>query len=125
MEVTPPPPSISCLTAGDRIGLALTAEASFISSISVIVIFIWIGWNVRWYRKTFPNGDWKLFQGPADVYMFSVFVFDFWQAMGGVLDVRWAHNGIVTTGHYCTAQGVIQQIGEVGVALITSCVSSL
>ena len=39
--------------------------------------------------------------------------------MGGVLDVRWAHNGIVTTGHYCTAQGIIQQIGEVGVALIT------
>ncbi|KAI0269578.1 hypothetical protein BGY98DRAFT_299589 [Russula aff. rugulosa BPL654] len=33
--------------------------------------------------------------------------------MGGVLDVRWAHNGIVTTGHYCTAQGVIQQIGEI------------
>ena len=39
--------------------------------------------------------------------------------MGGILDVRWAHNGIVTTGSYCTAQGVIQQIGELGVALIT------
>jgi len=39
--------------------------------------------------------------------------------MGGILDVRWAHNGIVTTGPYCTAQGVIQQIGELGVALIT------
>jgi hypothetical protein len=39
--------------------------------------------------------------------------------MGGVLDIRWAHNGIVTTGHFCTAQGIIQQIGEVGVALIT------
>jgi hypothetical protein len=93
---------------------------------------------VRWYRKTFPDGDWKLFQGPADVYMvcltifslpfaqlieypqqFSLFVFDFLQAMGGALDVQWAHNGIVTTGHYCTAQGIIQQIGEVGVALIT------
>ena len=52
-------PSISCLTQGQSIGLAvssssslfvsnssnlqLTAEASFISSISVIVIFIWIG----------------------------------------------------------------------------------
>ncbi|KAI0264051.1 hypothetical protein BGY98DRAFT_1181975 [Russula aff. rugulosa BPL654] len=112
-------PPISCLSHGESIGLALTAEASLISCISVIVIFIWIGWNVRWYRKTFPNGDWKLFQGPADVYMFSLFVFDFLQAMGGVLDVRWAHNGIVTTGHYCTAQGIIQQIGEVGVALIT------
>ena len=39
--------------------------------------------------------------------------------MGGILDVRWAHNGIVTTGSYCTAQGVIQQTGELGVGLIT------
>ncbi len=31
----------------------------------------------------------------------------------------WAHNGIVTGGPYCTAQGVTQQIGELGVALIT------
>ncbi len=39
--------------------------------------------------------------------------------MGGILDVRWAHDGIVTEGPYCTAQGVIQQIGQLGVALIT------
>ena len=39
--------------------------------------------------------------------------------MGGILDVRWAHNGIVTVGSYCTAQGAIQQIGQLGVALIT------
>jgi hypothetical protein len=39
--------------------------------------------------------------------------------MGGVFNIRWAHNGIVTTGHYCTAQGIVQQIGELGVALIT------
>jgi hypothetical protein len=39
--------------------------------------------------------------------------------MGGILDVRWAHNGIVMVGPYCTAQGVIQQIGQLGVALIT------
>jgi len=60
-----------------------------------------------------------LFQGPTDIYMASLFVFDILQAMGGILDVRWAHRGIVTTGPYCTAQGVIQQIGELGVALIT------
>jgi len=112
-------PSISCLTQGQSIGLALTAEASFISSLSIVVIFILICRNVLWYWRTFPNHDWKLFQGPADVYMFFLFLFDFIQAMGGVVDVRWAHDGIVTTGHYCTAQGIIQQIGEVGVALIT------
>jgi hypothetical protein len=46
-------------------------------------------------------------------------VFDFIQAMGGVFDVRWVHSGIVTTGHYCTAQGIVQQSGELGGALIT------
>ncbi|KAF8502220.1 hypothetical protein F5888DRAFT_1177482 [Russula emetica] len=112
-------PSISCLTHGESIGLVLIAEASLISLISIVVILIWIGWNVRWYRKKFPNGDWKLFQRPADIYMFSLFVFDILQATGGILNIRWAHNGIVTTGHYCTAQGLIQQIGELGVALIT------
>jgi hypothetical protein len=52
-------------------------------------------------------------------WQFSLFAFDLLQAMGGILDVRWAHNGIVTTGSYCTAQGIVQQIGELGVALIT------
>jgi len=112
-------PSISCLTHGDSIGLVLTAEASVLSCIWVTVIFFWIGWNVHWYRKRFPNGGWKLFQGPVDIYMFSLFVFDFIQTIGGILNIRWAHNGIVTKGSYCTAQGLIEQIGDLGVALMT------
>ncbi|KAH9979159.1 hypothetical protein BJV74DRAFT_131271 [Russula compacta] len=107
------------LTRGQSIGLALIVEASLISGASVMGILIWIGWNLRWYRRMLPNGDWKLFQWPADIYMFSLFLFDFVQAIGGILDVRWAHNGTVTTGPYCTAQGIIQQTGELGSALIT------
>ncbi|KAF8502200.1 hypothetical protein F5888DRAFT_1177000 [Russula emetica] len=114
-----PGPSISCLTPGDSTGLAVGAVASFLSCICVIVIFVWIGWNVHWYKKTFPNGNWKLFHGPADIYMFSLFVFDILQAIGGILSIKWAHNGIVTTGPYCTTQGIVEQIGELGVALIT------
>jgi hypothetical protein len=53
------------------------------------------------------------------VRQLSLFVFDILQALGGFLDVRWAHDGVVTTGLYCSAQGIIQQIGELGVALIT------
>jgi hypothetical protein len=53
------------------------------------------------------------------VSQFSLFLFDILQAWGGILNVRWAHNGIVTTGPYCTAQGILQQAGELGVALIT------
>ena len=39
--------------------------------------------------------------------------------MGGVFDDRWAHSGIVTTGNYCTGQGILEEIGQLGVALIT------
>jgi len=111
--LTDPHPTISCLTHGQTIGLALTAEASFLSLAAVIVIFVLIGRNVLRY------GVWNLLRVPADIYMLSLFVYDILQAMGGILDVRWAHDGVVTVGPYCTAQGVIQQIGQLGVALIT------
>ncbi|KAI0266782.1 hypothetical protein BC834DRAFT_954142 [Gloeopeniophorella convolvens] len=114
-----PNPTITCLTHGQGIGLALTAEASFVSLSAVLVMFVLIWRNVRRYKKVLPNGDWKLLQVPSDIYMLALFGFDIIQALGGIFDVRWAHNGIVQTGSYCTAQGVVQQIGELGVALIT------
>ena len=46
-------------------------------------------------------------------------MFEFLQTIGGILMIKWAHDGIVTTGPYCTAQGLIEQIGDLGVALIT------
>ncbi|KAF8502191.1 hypothetical protein F5888DRAFT_1918898 [Russula emetica] len=115
-------PSISCLTPGESIGFVLTAEASLLSCISVVVIFIWICVRPASHScvyPTFPDRNWKLFKGPADIYMLSLFVFDLLQATGGILNIRWAHNGIVTTGPYCTAQGLVEQIGDLGVALIT------
>jgi hypothetical protein len=126
-------PTISCLTQGQSIGLALTAEASFLSLAAVIVIFVLIGvcpttsavtylsslTRTVQRRWVLPNGDRKLLHTPADIYMLSLFLYDILQAMGGILDVWWAHDGIVTVGPYCTAQGVIQQLGQLGVALIT------
>jgi hypothetical protein len=65
----------------------LVAEASFLSLGAVLVIFVLIVvrsisfqlchpvWrtlaqrNLRRYRKTLPNGDWKLLQTPTDIYM--------------------------------------------------------
>jgi hypothetical protein len=47
-----------------------------------------------------------------DVFMLSLFVADLVQAIGAVMDVRWVHSGRVEAGAFCTAQGVVQQIGE-------------
>ncbi|KAH9002018.1 hypothetical protein EDB86DRAFT_3074362 [Lactarius hatsudake] len=109
--------TVTYLTHGQSIGLALTAEASFLSLAAVIIALALTVRNVLLYRRAYPNGGRKL--GSSDIYLLSLFAYDVLQALGGILDVRWAHNGIVTVGSYCTAQGVIQQSGELGVALIT------
>ncbi|KAI0297088.1 hypothetical protein BC826DRAFT_173311 [Russula brevipes] len=131
-----PSPSISCLTRRESIGLVLAAEASslsfvFWSSYSSGFVYVplssaylssltsYIQWNVRWYRKKFPKRGRKLFERPFDIYMLFLFVFDCIQAIGGMLNIWWAHIGIVRTGPYCTVQGITQQTGELGVALIT------
>ncbi|KAH9048657.1 hypothetical protein EDB83DRAFT_2227100 [Lactarius deliciosus] len=107
------------LTNGQSIGLGLIVEASILSFGALIVIFILIARNLLRYRRSLPNGDWKLLRTPADIYMLSLFSYDLVQAIGGILNVRWAHDGIVTMGSYCTAQGIMKQMGELGVALLT------
>ncbi|KAH9953516.1 hypothetical protein BC827DRAFT_1159194 [Russula dissimulans] len=112
-------PSITCLTRGQSIGLVLTAEASFVSLVSVVIIFILIVRNVIRHQKAFPKRDWKLLRMPPDIYMLSLFIFDVVHAIGGILNVRWAVKGVITMGPYCSAQGIIKQIAGLGTALIT------
>jgi len=54
-----------------------------------------------------------------NAWQFSLFIFDFIHAIGGILNVRWAGDGQVAMGSYCVAQGIIKQIGALGTALIT------
>jgi hypothetical protein len=42
---------------------------------------------------------------------------DFIQALGGLFNIRWVAQGYITEGPYCTSQGVLKQMGDVGVAL--------
>lgn len=52
--------------------------------------------------------------------MLSLFCSDILQGLGGVLNVRWIHDGKLEDGSYCTAQGAIQQLGETSVAMTTT-----
>ncbi|KAI0314284.1 hypothetical protein OF83DRAFT_1064113 [Amylostereum chailletii] len=112
-------PTIYCLTRGQSVGLAFAAESAFISFVSVTGVFLLIARNVLRHKRAHPKGKWRLLREPTDVYMFSLLVLDAVQAMGNVLDVRWVNIGKVFTGSYCNAQGIIQQFGELGVALST------
>ncbi|KAJ6521955.1 hypothetical protein DFH09DRAFT_212956 [Mycena vulgaris] len=110
-------PAIHCLTRGQSIGLTVTAESGLISLVAVLGVFCLIIRNgIRHVRRT---GKWSLVQEPMDVLMLSLFVADLLQALGAVVDVRWVHSGKVEVGSFCTAQGVIQQLGETSVAITT------
>ncbi|KIY67089.1 hypothetical protein CYLTODRAFT_15310 [Cylindrobasidium torrendii FP15055 ss-10] len=63
----------------------------------------------------------RFIQNPMDIFMLSLFVVDLFQALGSVLDVKWISEGSVQIGPVCTAQGVLQQLGETrtGVAITT------
>ncbi|KAJ7282868.1 hypothetical protein C8J57DRAFT_53677 [Mycena rebaudengoi] len=110
-------PSIHCLTRGQSIGLTVTTEAGLISLVAVLGVLTFINRNaIRHIRRT---GKWSIVQAPMDVFMLSLFVADLVQAIGAVMDVRWVHSGHVEAGAFCTAQGVVQQIGETAVAITT------
>ncbi|KAJ7835958.1 hypothetical protein B0H13DRAFT_2107597 [Mycena leptocephala] len=54
-----------------------------------------------------------------DVFMLSLFTADLFQSLGVVMDVQWINDGIVHAGSLCTAQGVLQNIGQAGIAMTT------
>ncbi|KAJ7033369.1 hypothetical protein C8F04DRAFT_623175 [Mycena alexandri] len=110
-------PSIHCLTRGQSIGVVVRIESGLISLVAVVGVFILIIRNgIRHVRRT---GKWHLVQEPMDVLMLSLFGADLIQAVGAVMDIQWVHSGVVAVGPFCTAQGVVQQLGETSAAMIT------
>ena len=52
------------------------------------------------------------------VSQLSLFVWDILQSVIGILNIRWVNDGMITSGPYCTAQGIIDQMAPLGTALI-------
>jgi len=51
--------------------------------------------------------------------MLSLFFADLLQAIGAVTYLKWVGSGHLEVGEFCSAQGILKQSGEVGVALST------
>jgi len=60
-----------------------------------------------------------LIRHSTDIYMLSLFAFDMIMATAKSMYVKWIHEGKVYTGDFCTAQGIVQQLGDTGSALAT------
>ncbi|KAF8915566.1 hypothetical protein CPB85DRAFT_413173 [Mucidula mucida] len=115
--------AVHCLTRGQSIGLTIISESGFISLFAVLYVFYIIFGNAYRHARTTSGKDWRFIQEPMDVFMLSLFAADFLQALGAVLDIKWINEGVVEVGSFCTAQGVIQQLGETGVAITTMAIA--
>ncbi|KII94773.1 hypothetical protein PLICRDRAFT_47785 [Plicaturopsis crispa FD-325 SS-3] len=94
---------IHCLTRGETVGLTLDVVAAFISLFALLIIFGCMAWNVK---HALP-GQRRLIQEPLDLYM----------ALSMILSAKWVNDGKTEVGAVCTAQGIMQQLGETGVAM--------
>ncbi|KLO07850.1 hypothetical protein SCHPADRAFT_944922 [Schizopora paradoxa] len=106
------------LSRTESVGLAFFVEAGILSASSLSLLFFLIVRNILRYKK-YADFKWSLVEQPADVYVLSLFVADALQSIGASMSARWIHDGVVKAGPYCTAQGVIQQLGETSVGLAT------
>jgi len=111
--------SIHCLTRSQSIGLTVVAEAGLVSLVAVSYVFTIILRNIGWRIRRASGKALHVFDGPMDLLMFSLFSADVLQAIGAVMSIKWIQDGKVEVGGFCRAQGIVQQLGETGVAMTT------
>ncbi|KDR75017.1 hypothetical protein GALMADRAFT_69346 [Galerina marginata CBS 339.88] len=111
--------SIHCLTRGESIGLTVVAEAGLLSLVAVSYVLTIILRNFIWRFRNATKEERSVFHEPMDLLMFSLFSADALQALGAVMDIKWVQEGKVEAGGFCNAQGIVQQLGETGVAMTT------
>ncbi|KAF8523127.1 hypothetical protein BU17DRAFT_86279 [Hysterangium stoloniferum] len=105
---------------GTRLGITLVAEAACLSFLSVICLLSYVGFKA--FRNRHSSA--RLFiRSHLDLYFLGLLFFDLIQALGGVMDIRWVAMTGVSEGPYCKVQGVLEQFGDVGVALCSMAIA--
>jgi len=103
------------LTFGQRIGLFILAEISAISASAVVLLLGYIAYSTIIIRRG-AERRWRL-QSPVHLFLLNQVMCDLIQALGGLMNMKWSFDGSVHPGSFCTAQGLIKQLADVGTAL--------
>ncbi|KAG8748249.1 hypothetical protein FRC10_007638 [Ceratobasidium sp. 414] len=109
----------SALLPKHRIGMSAVAVTGFLSSIAVIVL---LGYTVRNHiqlRRLELAGPARrastFFRTHVDFYMLSLLFADLLQ--GAMVNIEWVRGAQCYCGALCRAQGILQVLGESGVAM--------
>ncbi|KAI0067791.1 Snf7-domain-containing protein [Artomyces pyxidatus] len=100
---------------GERLGLLFLVELSAVSAAAVSILLLYIAYSAITIRPGSIR-TWKA-ESPVHLYFLNQLVCDLVQAVGGLMNIKWIVDAAVVEGDFCTAQGVVKQIGDVGTAL--------
>ncbi|KAI9445086.1 hypothetical protein H4582DRAFT_1913234 [Lactarius indigo] len=103
------------LTFGSRIGVFILAEISAVSACAVIILLGYIAYSAISIRSG-SRRRWRI-ESPVHLFLLNQLVCDLIQALGGLMNMKWVFDGTVHPGSFCTAQGLIKQLADVGTAL--------
>ncbi|KAH9066383.1 hypothetical protein EDB87DRAFT_714430 [Lactarius vividus] len=104
--------SYSC---NERIGIFILAEISAVSACAVTILLVYIAYSAINIRSG-SRRRWRI-ESPVHLFLLNQLVCDLIQALGGLMNMKWAFDGTVQHGPFCTAQGLIKQLADVGTAL--------
>jgi len=99
------------LLHGELIGVVFDFFAGMISAVAAIYVLFQI--SRRLHKEGWSNWD------ALHVSVTALFVAEFILGVGHAMSLKWAIQSKVYTGTFCTAQGVMRQMGGTAVALTT------
>ncbi|KAF9517168.1 hypothetical protein BS47DRAFT_1483386 [Hydnum rufescens UP504] len=107
---------------GLRAGILLISEVavvSFIAATALLLFALYKAIGHYWRYRGWGPEDSAL-QPVSVLFLCAIFMDKrVIQAVGSILSARWAFDGAVIEGSYCTAQAVLKQFGNNGVAWFT------
>ncbi|QRW17909.1 G protein coupled glucose receptor regulating Gpa2 protein [Rhizoctonia solani] len=110
-----------------QIGLSAIVTTGLASSLAVVILLGYVVRNHVQLRRLELAGPTKrsshFFRTHVDFYMLSLLVADLLQGLGAVVNIEWIRGAECYCGSLCKAQGVIQTLGETGVAMSTLAIS--
>ncbi|CAE6476337.1 unnamed protein product [Rhizoctonia solani] len=110
-----------------QVGLSAIVATGLASSLAVVILLGYVVRNHVQLRKLELTGPTKrsshFFRTHVDFYMLSLLFADLLQGLGAVVNIEWIRGAECYCGSLCRAQGVIQILGEAGVAMSTLAIS--
>ncbi|KZT33850.1 hypothetical protein SISSUDRAFT_1065796 [Sistotremastrum suecicum HHB10207 ss-3] len=103
------------LTDAEFLGLGFTVAAAALSALSVLALLAHIFRRISTIRYNLRLGRYCYLQ----VFFLSLLLSDLLLSVGTLISIMWILDGGVSEGPLCTAQAIIRQAGQLGVAWAT------